>query len=47
MQTKDQGSDRNVSTRFTGVFNAFAKLAGMLGVSYAALYIVFKLLKIA
>lgn len=41
---KDQCSDQ--SRGFTGVFNAFAKLAGMTGVSYAVLYMVFKLLKI-
>jgi hypothetical protein len=42
---KDQGSDHNVSRGFSAVFNAFVKFAGMMAVSYAALYVVFKLMK--
>jgi len=42
---KDQGSNRNLSSGFSAVFNAFVKFAGMLAISYAALYMVFKLMK--
>jgi len=43
---KDHGTDPNGSSGFPGFFNAFAKFAGMMGVSYAVLYMVFKLMKI-
>lgn len=42
---KDQGSDRSVSREFSAVFNTLIKFAGMMVVSYAALYVVFKLMK--
>jgi hypothetical protein len=43
---KDRNSDRYTPQGFPRVFNAFAKFAGMMGISYVTLYMVFKLMKL-